>query len=102
MSADDAWEDLKAVLEHCAPPCSGHDVFLSADLTELERAVCTAICAGCPIRDLCNHYAVAARVDSGFWAGVDRASRRRARPCTSTPDAEAASSAPITNRRNPS
>lgn len=85
MSADDAWEDLKAVLEHYAPPCSEHDVFLYADLTELERAVCASICAGCPIRDLCDHYAVAARVDSGFWAGVDRTPKRKRATSTTAP-----------------
>lgn len=86
MSADEAWEDLKAVLKHCAPPCSGHDVFLSADLTDLERAVCASICAGCPIADLCGAYAKAASVDSGFWAGSDRTPKRKRATRTTAPD----------------
>lgn len=102
MSTDDAWEDLKAVLERYAPPCSGHDVFTAESRTELERAVCASICARCPIRDLCNHYAVASRVDSGFWAGIDRAGRGRGRPHTSTTDAGAVSTAPITQKEETS
>lgn len=45
MSADDAWEDLKAVLEHYAPPCSGLDLFTADSRTDDERAVCSSICA---------------------------------------------------------
>ena len=84
MSADDAWSDLNAALEDYAPPCGGLHLFTADSRTDDQRAVCASICARCPITDLCNHYAVASRVDSGFWAGADRAARGRCRPHTLT------------------
>lgn len=100
MSADDAWEDLNAVLDRYDPPCSGLHLFTADSRTDDQREECASICARCPIRDLCNHYAVASRVDFGFWAGVDRAGRGRGRPRTSTPDAVADTTATITEVRN--
>ncbi|UYO96057.1 WhiB family transcriptional regulator [Microbacterium sp. M28] len=102
MSADDAWEDLKAVLEHYAPPCSGLHLFTADSRTDDQRDACAVICGRCRIRDLCNHYAVASRVDHGFWAGIDRAGRGRGRPRTSTTDAGAVSPALITQKEEPS
>ncbi|MEU4014604.1 WhiB family transcriptional regulator [Microbacterium sp. NPDC028030] len=102
MSADEAWEDLKAALEHYAPPCSGLHLFTADSRTDDQRDACAVICARCPIRDLCNHFAVASRVDSGFWAGIDRAGRGSGRPRTSTTDAGAVPPAPITQKEEPS
>ncbi len=82
MSADDAWNDLNAALEHYAPPCAGHATFTADSRTDEQRAECASICARCAVSDLCNHYATAA-ADSGFWAGAERsAKRRRARSTT--------------------
>lgn len=87
MSPDDAYATLASALRDYEPPCNGHDVFTSSSLTDLERAVCSSICARCLIADLCDGYATAAKVDSGFWAGVDRSpKRKRATPSTTAPD----------------
>ncbi|MEZ0141044.1 WhiB family transcriptional regulator [Microbacterium sp. NRRL B-14842] len=98
MSTDDAWADLNAALEDYAPPCSGLHLFVADSRTDDQRDECSVICGRCPIRDLCHHYAVASRVDAGYWAGIDRASRGRGRPRTSTTDAGAVSTAPITQK----
>lgn len=84
MSAESAWEDLNAALQDVTPPCAGHAAFIADSRTDEQRAECAVICARCPIADLCHHYAVASQVDAGYWAGVDRASRGRGRPRTST------------------
>lgn len=86
MSAESAWEDLNAALEHYAPPCSGLHLFTADSRTDDERALCSSICRRCAVADLCNHYATAA-ADSGFWAGVERSPKRRR--AASTTDAEA-------------
>lgn len=85
MSPDEAYAPLASVLRDFAPPCNGHDVFMSAELTELERAVCSSICARCPITGPCDTYATASKVDLGFWAGKDRNPKRR-RATTTTAD----------------
>lgn len=77
MSPDAAWEPLAAALEDYAPPCNGRDMFTSDGLTDEDRELCASICAGCPIADMCGTYASAAKVDSGFWAGVDRSPKRK-------------------------
>lgn len=82
MSPDEAYAPLASVLRDFEPPCNGHDVFMSAELTELERAVCSSICARCPIADLCDAYATASQVDLGFWAGKDRNPKRKRAPMT--------------------
>lgn len=94
MSAESAWNDLSAALDRYTPPCAGHAAFTADSRTDEQRDECSSICARCAVRDLCHHYAVASRVDSGFWAGVDRASRGKGRPPTSTTDAGAVSTAP--------
>lgn len=88
MSPDYAYAPLASVLRDLAPPCNGQDVFMSAELTELEREVCSSICGRCPITDLCDTYATASKVDLGFWARKDRNSNRR-RAASSTTDAGA-------------
>ncbi|WP_407358032.1 WhiB family transcriptional regulator [Microbacterium sp. LTA6] len=102
MSADDAWDDLSAALEHYTPGCSGLHLFSADSRTDEQREECAVICHPCPIRDLCHHYAVASKVDSGFWAGIDRATRGRGRPRTSTTDAGAVPTAPITQKEETS
>lgn len=86
MSPDDAYAPLASVLQDFVPPCNGQDVFMSAELTELERAVCSSICAACPIADLCDAYATASKVDLGFWAGKDRNPKRKRATSATAPD----------------
>lgn len=72
MNPDDAWEALNTALEEATPPCKGHGLFTADRLTDKERAHCASICAGCLLVDLCDAYANAARVTSGFWGGAYR------------------------------
>lgn len=77
MTAEAAWDALNAALEDVTPGCSGLPLFVADSRTDEQRAVCASICAACPIADLCDAYATAA-ADSGFWAGAERSSKRRA------------------------
>lgn len=88
MTADAAWDALNEALEDVTPPCSGLPLFTADSLTDEQRAECSRICARCPIADLCDAYATAAKADAGFWAGVERSPKRR-RAATSTTDAGA-------------
>ncbi|WP_181015952.1 WhiB family transcriptional regulator [Microbacterium sp. BH-3-3-3] len=99
MNADTAWDALDAALDHEAPGCSGLDLFTADRRTDEQRDLCASICARCPLLDPCDDYATTAKVDSGYWAGVERAVSRRA---TRTPDAGAVTPAPITNRKKTS
>ncbi|MER7797609.1 WhiB family transcriptional regulator [Microbacterium sp. NPDC096154] len=85
MTPDAAWDALNAALLRYAPPCTGHAVFTADQRTALERAVCSSICARCPIADLCAAYATAAKPDSGFWAGTDRSSKHKRATKTTAP-----------------
>jgi hypothetical protein len=69
MTADDAWGDLSASLEDSEPLCNGLELFTADRLPDEDRAWCASICALCPVTDLCDAYATAAKVTAGFWAG---------------------------------
>lgn len=69
MNADAAWEALNAEVRDYAPPCDGHALFTADGLSDEQRALCASICAECPVVALCDAYATAAKVTSGFWAG---------------------------------
>lgn len=69
MSAEEAWEALSLFLQNAEPLCNGQELFTTDGLTDDQRASCALICARCPVADLCGAYAMAAKVDSGFWAG---------------------------------
>lgn len=85
MTPDDAYALLASALKDFVPPCNGQEVFTSSALTDLERAVCSSICAHCPIADLCDAYASASKVDLGFWAGKDRNPKRKRASTTTEP-----------------
>ena len=110
MTLDDAWEALSASLQDFAPPCEGRALFTADRLTDDERALCESICARCPVADLCDAYATAAKVDSGFWAGHSYTQSgkqpagprpRGGRPKKNT-DAEAVTSATINQKEESS
>lgn len=82
MTPDDAWTALDSALRRYSPPCAGLDVFTADRRTDDERALCASICMKCPIRDLCDAYATAARVEGGYWAGADRNPRRKSSSTT--------------------
>ena len=69
VTPEQAWDALNAALQKAAPPCDGRALFTADRLTDEQRAACASICATCPLLDLCEAYAVTARVTSGFWAG---------------------------------
>ena len=78
MTTNDAWDELNAALEDVTPGCSGLPLFVADSRTDEQRAECEVICARCPVFDLCDAYATAAKADAGFWAGADRSPKRRA------------------------
>jgi hypothetical protein len=69
VNPDDAWDDLSAALARTPSPCDGKALFTADRLTPDQRAECAAVCARCPVADLCDTYATTAKVESGFWAG---------------------------------
>jgi hypothetical protein len=64
-----AWDALNASLQETATPCDGRALFTADRLSDEQRALCASICTTCPIAVLCDAYASAAKVPSGFWAG---------------------------------
>lgn len=77
MSAETTWDALNRALQTYTPPCEGHAAFTADFRTELQGVRCASVFARCPIADLCGAYARTAKVDSGYWAGVDHNPRRR-------------------------
>lgn len=69
MNADMAWARLSAALRDSAPGCAGLDIFTADQLTGDQLDFCDGICTRCPVFDLCDAFALAARVQAGFWAG---------------------------------
>ncbi len=67
--AERAWGALHASLREFLPPCHARDLFTADRLSDQQRAECASICASCPVAGLCDAYATAAKVPSGFWAG---------------------------------
>jgi hypothetical protein len=67
--AEVAWDALHASLRESLPPCADRALFTADRLSEEQRDECASICATCPVASVCDAYAVAARVQSGFWAG---------------------------------
>ena len=78
MSAEAAWDALNEAMEDATPGCSGLPLFTADSRTDEQRAECASICARCPLADLCDAYATAAKADAGFWAGAERSPKRRA------------------------
>lgn len=67
-----AWERLTNAIEHKQPACLGDDRY-TADAHELsieDRAVMRAICAACPLIQLCTDYATIDKPAAGWWPGV--------------------------------
>ncbi|WP_439290151.1 WhiB family transcriptional regulator [Microbacterium sp. A84] len=70
MTAEEAaWDALNSAPEHYTPPCDGRALFTADRLSDDELALCTSICAACPLLAECDAYATAAGVKTGFWAG---------------------------------
>jgi WhiB family redox-sensing transcriptional regulator len=52
------------------------DIFYPSSDEEAEEA--KAICAGCPVQQVCLEYALAHRERDGVWGGLTERERRRA------------------------
>lgn len=61
--------------------CRGHDlsVFFPDDGDAAGIARAKAICADCPVADLCLSYAVETNQTEGIWGGATKQERRRLR-----------------------
>ena len=68
---DIAWRDEAA--------CRGLDTDVFFPLTEEEAAEAKAVCAACPVRELCLEYALVTWQDDGVWGGLTETERRRMR-----------------------
>lgn len=65
--ASDAYAALIRAVETTCPPCRGDDRYLS-DHGPIPEDM-AAMCATCPVMDLCCAYALADRPQAGVWAG---------------------------------
>lgn len=59
--------------------CRGSDITLFFPTTDDEAGPGKAICASCPVRELCLEWALATRQDDGVWGGLTDTERRRLR-----------------------
>jgi hypothetical protein len=64
--AMEAYQALLEAMEISTAPCLGDDRFTD-DHTLTEEV--TPICDTCPLRNLCEDYARAAKPTGGIWAG---------------------------------
>lgn len=77
MTQEAAWHALDSALQDVAAPCVGRALFTADSMSPAEQALCARVCAACPLTDLCDAYATAARVDFGFWGGRCRGRKRK-------------------------
>ncbi len=70
-TVDDLYTSLQTALIDITPPCSNDPRYLAGreELTSPTRMQMIARCRSCPVRDLCDQYATAARPEAGMWAG---------------------------------
>lgn len=59
--------------------CRDLDTAVFFPETEAQVAAAKAVCATCPVRELCLEFALVTRQDDGVWGGLDENERRRAR-----------------------
>lgn len=77
--SDLMWEPDEDWREDAA--CAGTDtsVFFSPGEDEALNAEAKAVCATCPVADLCLQYALATNQTEGVWGGMTGPERRRLR-----------------------
>jgi WhiB family redox-sensing transcriptional regulator len=59
--------------------CRGGDVGVFFPADEAGAGAAKAICASCPVRDLCLEWAMSTHQDDGVWGGLTDNERRRLR-----------------------
>ncbi len=76
--ARDAWSELAGALAVSEAPCERDpDVWFPGE-HQLERvAAAVAACEGCPAREPCLRYALAAKERFGVWGGLTAAERQQ-------------------------
>lgn len=73
------WEPGEAWREEAACATAAHEVFFPETEEPEASAEAKAICAACPVRELCLGYALATNQSDGVWGGLDAGERRRMR-----------------------
>lgn len=79
VTPEAAWTALSTALDDYAPPCTDDPLFTADKLAPEDQAFCAALCEGCPVAPECEAYAVTAKVQAGYWAGHQYASRKKSR-----------------------
>ena len=59
--------------------CKGQDTAVFFPASDAEAGPAKAICATCPVRDLCLEWALATHQEDGVWGGLTDNERRRLR-----------------------
>jgi len=59
--------------------CKGLDTSVFFPASDADAGPAKAVCAGCPVRDLCLEWAIASRQEDGVWGGLTDNERRRLR-----------------------
>jgi WhiB family redox-sensing transcriptional regulator len=77
--SDMLWEPDEQWREAAA--CAGLDDALFFPVGEEDAKIdaAKAVCAACPVRDVCLQYAIATNQTEGIWGGMTGAERRRLR-----------------------
>ena len=68
---DTAWRQEAA--------CRDLDTSLFFPASDEDAGPAKAVCATCPVRELCLEFALITRQDDGVWGGLDETERRRLR-----------------------
>lgn len=59
--------------------CRGLDTDIFFPASDEDAAPAKAVCATCPVRQLCLDWALETRQHDGVWGGLDETERRRER-----------------------
>ena len=68
---DDTWRPAAA--------CRDLDTNIFFPVSEEDAGSARAICATCPVRELCLEFALATHQEDGVWGGLTESERRRLR-----------------------
>jgi WhiB family redox-sensing transcriptional regulator len=59
--------------------CKGLDTNMFFPASDADAGPAKAVCATCPVRDLCLEWAIASHQEDGVWGGMTDTERRRLR-----------------------
>ncbi|MBP3977858.1 WhiB family transcriptional regulator [Microbacterium sp. BLY] len=86
MAGRDEFATLLKATRDNPTGCRDVDEFTADQVTVEEQRVLAAICATCPVLELCRAYAVATKPTSGYWAGSPWRELSSASPAPSAAD----------------